>query len=679
MNRKEHTGQEELAVQLLSFSDPKRNRRALTRLSILVVAAAVLVAGLLIVTATLKAAPTPKDAATQPTNSPEASSRVLHFPKDRSLGRIKVLDSNTGRQSQTPNIDSLDSVGWNDWTDWKQKAEYLGEAQGDVVIPAGKKVGLFLHKEAFKDLSPLLDLKPDDLYMLASIGPSWNTNIPLSSKRMQYITHLGGLKELRLYNTSTTTEGMKHITKLQSLEMLSPPKGLGNMGLSYVAQLKSLKRLYFNENRVTNAGLKRHLPEMTKLEELSLSGGGMNDAGLVSLKDLPKLGYLSLRSGNFTDAGLVHVRKCSSLRILDLMHLPITDTGLQHLSGHLRLESLLLFNTEVTDRGLVYLKSMPSLKKLNIRKREQKGQITDKGMIHLAQIKSLEYLDLPNRGITDKGLVPIAKLDRLKYLWVGCSTASPLTNTGLRHVSELRSLETLHIGGAGLSDAGMDYLAKLTKLRVLHLSFCDSITDEGLAKLAALRSLERLDLYCKNITISGLSHLNPLKNIVRLSLRGIKQDDSGLDISGLTKLEQLTLKLKRTRRGKEVVQDDIRDKDLACLAKLKNLKELRIVSSSKSMITDAGMSHLAGLTNMRSLGIYGPLLTDKALSRLKGMQQLSSLSINGKFTEEGLLQLKDLKRLRYLRLGRDSTFTPAALKRLRKSLPHLNIDTFEGR
>lgn len=424
-------------------------------------------------------------AAEQPSLTPHVKDggRIIHFSKDRSLGIVKVLDANIKRQIQTSHIDSLDSVGSNDWTDWKRKAEYLGEAQGDVVIAAGKKVGLFLYEKAFKNLSPLLNLKPDDLYMLASIGPSWNTNIPLSSKRMQYIAHLGGLKELRLYNTSTTTEGMRHITKLQSLEMLSPPKGLTNKGLSYVAKLPSLKRLYFRENKVTNAGLKRHLPEMTKLEELSLSGGGMNDAGLVRLADLPKLSFLSLRSGNFTDAGLVHVKKCSSLRILDLLHLPITDVGLQHLSGHPKLENLQLFNTEVTDRGLVYLKSMPSLKKLNIGKREQKDQITDKGMIHLAQIKSLEYLDLPNRGITDKGLVHIVKLDRLKSLWVGCSTSSPLTDTGLRHVSELRSLETLHIGGAGFTDAGMDHLAKLTNLKMLHLSVAGSITNQGLAKL----------------------------------------------------------------------------------------------------------------------------------------------------------------------------------------------------
>ncbi len=225
----------------------------------------------------------------------KTTTRVLHFPKDRSLGRIKVMDANIKRQIQVSHYDSLDSVGWHDWFDWGE-AEYLGEAQGDVVIPAGKKAALFLNKDAIKDLSPLLNLKPDDLYMLSHLPTVRNQLLP--AKCMPYIAHLTGLKDLRLSKTRTTTEGMKHITKLQSLETLYPPKGLTNKGLSYVAQVKSLRVLYSNENRVTNAGLNRHLPKLTKLEELSLWSGHINDAGLVFLADLPRLSFLSLRSGN---------------------------------------------------------------------------------------------------------------------------------------------------------------------------------------------------------------------------------------------------------------------------------------------------------------------------------------------------------------------------------------------
>ena len=593
--------------------------------------------------------------------------KVLHFPKDRSLGKIKIADAGIKRQIRISHYDGMDSIGSQDWSDW-MNAENFSEAQGDVVIPAGKKVGLFLNENAFKDLSPLENLKPDDLYILSQMLLDWDAKIALTSQSMQHISHLTGLKSLRLFQTVTTTAGMKHITKLQSLEMLQSPKGLTNKGLLYIAQLGSLKRLYFTENRVTNTGLKHCLPKLTELEELILVGNGINDDGLEFLADMPKLAYLSLRSGNFTDAGLVHARKCSPLRIIDLMHLPVTDVGLQHLSGHPRLESLLLFNTEVTDRGLPYLKSMPNLKKLHIGKRQQKGQITDAGMVHLAQINSLEYLSLPNRGITDKGLATIANLKNLKYLWVYRSTKNPLTDTALWHVSKLRSLEYLFIGGNGFTDAGMDDLAKLTNLRRLSL-MAGSITNEGPAKLKTLQSLERLSLRSKNVTISGLSGLNALKNLTELRAEDIKQDNSGLNISGLLKLERLTLSTPPKS------PDVIVDADLACLSKLKRLRNFVIQPSKKRGnmdISGEGLKHLAGLTELQILRLGGPNLKDEDFRYFANMKNLLDLYVNGgSLTDDCLRHLEVLPQLRSLKIYMENDITDQALGRLDAKMPNL--------
>ena len=591
--------------------------------------------------------------------------RVLHFPRDRSLGLIMVKDANIIKS----NI--------QDFHDWYSSAEDLGEAQGDVVIPTGKKAALFLNKNAIEDLSPLLNLKPDDLYMLSLIPIVRNQ--PLHDKCMQHIAHLTGLKNLWLSGTRTTTESMKHITKLQSLEFLVPPTGLTNKGLSYVAQLESLKGLYFVENRVTNEGLNRYLPTMTKLEKLSLWSGQISDAGLVHLSDLPLLRYLSLNSGNFTDAGLVYLKDVPTLKILDLNHLPITDDGVRHLSGHPGLEDLSLFNTEVTDRGLAYLKSIPSLKKLNIGKRNvdrENPAITDAGMVHLAQINSLEYLDLPYQGITDKGIALIANLKNLKHLWVCASSVSPLTDKSMRYISQLHSLEKLIIGGTGFTDAGMDDLAKLTNLRELNLQ-ADSITNEGLAKLKTLKSLEKISLSCKKVTISGLSYLNALPNLVELEVRDVVQDNSGLDISGLTKLERIYLIFNISRRGNELVFDPVRNEDLAYLKKLENLKSLVIPGEKYSMITDAGIAYLKDLPNMRELHCGSPYLTDKSLSCLANIKTLKFLTISGNFTDDGLVYLEGLKTLRSLTIYSANKFSPKALKRLEDNLSNLDSLTAE--
>jgi hypothetical protein len=61
--------------------------------------------------------------------------RVVHFPGDVSLGRLTVQDVNARRR-----IKSFHN--WVAGTKW----EYLGEAQGDVAVPAGKRLGLTVHK-----------------------------------------------------------------------------------------------------------------------------------------------------------------------------------------------------------------------------------------------------------------------------------------------------------------------------------------------------------------------------------------------------------------------------------------------------------------------------------------------------------------------------------------------------
>jgi len=615
-----------------------------------------------ILIATVLAQICPAQTQSSEANTLTHEARVLHFPKDRSLGRLKIQDADIKRRIETFHH-WVNGAGWG----------HFGEARGDVRVPAGKRIQLIVNKSALADLSPLAKLAPDDLYALVLPG-AFPGGLMADDTCMPHVAYLTGLKELDLSGTHISSKGMKRIVKLTALERLTVPKAMGNGGLSYVSQLGSLKGLYFKENRVTNAGL-RHLAKLTLLEELDLGGERMGDAGLVHLAKLPSLRYLMLWGPNWTDAGMAQLRNIPSLKILNLAHLPVTDEGLRRLAGHPGLENLSLYNTEITDGGLAYLKSMSSLKKLSIGTRKydpENPPISDEGMVHVAELEGLEYLDLPNHGITDKGLAQITKLNKLRHLWVCGSSNSPLTDIALEHVSELRSLEYLLISGTGFTDAGMDDLAKLTNLRELNLC-ANSITNEGLAKLKTLKSLEKLSLRCEKVTISGLSHLNDLKNVSYLRVGGIKQDNSGLDIGGLSKLEKLGISLKRTKEG----SDGLYDRDLACLAKLRNLEWVQVGASRHSMITDAGMAYLTRLTRMDRLSIGSPYLTDEALSYLTNMKPLDSLTIIGNFTDSGLSHLKGLKALTLLRIRSANNFSPAAVQRLRDNLPNLFTFTAE--
>jgi beta-lactamase regulating signal transducer with metallopeptidase domain/Leucine-rich repeat (LRR) protein len=592
--------------------------------------------------------------------TPQNSSRVLHFPRDRSLGIINIQDAHTVRQIK-------DFHYWIDKSDWwNPDWEYLSEARGDVTVPAGKHVALFVNKAAWKDLSPLSELGSDDLYMLALPG-SIPEPVKPDDRCMPHLAGLTGLKVLNLNWTDVSSKGLQSIRKLKRLERLYLPNQISNAGLSHVAELQSLKGLYFNQNKVTNTGL-AHLAKLSSLEELELGGGRISDAGLIHLAKLPKLRYLLLW-GNFSDAGMAQLKNIPSLRILQLGRLPITDAGLAHLSDLTGLENLDLNGTRITNKGLAALKSMHSLKKLNLGGTEA----TEDGFVHLKDIKTLEYLDLPSESVTDKGLSYLAQLGKLKHLrmpsphYVDPNMDKKLyTDEGLEELAKLQSLEELLIAGLGVTDAGMSHVAKLKNLKDLHIFGCP-ITNQGLAKLTALKSLRRLTLYETKVTISGLAQLNVLPDLILLHATDIERDNSFLNISGLTKLENLTI-------GTTHTGGVIRDEDLACLANLKQLKWFQISSAIKKpmAISDTGMAHLVGLTNISRLTIGGPNLTDNGLKYLANMKNLDLLNIiGGKFTDKALRHLEGLKTLRYLSIDAENDFSPAALDHLRRRLPNL--------
>ena len=133
--------------------------------------------------------------------------RILHFPADRSLGRVL-----TGEPVPEKPLEGF--FYWIRGEDW----DYLAEAQGDVTVPAGKWVALSVEcKERWSDLSPLLDLQADDLYRLGIHG-SYTGGPKPGDACMQYLAHLTGLRVLDLDKTNVTGAGMKWVSGLQHLQ-----------------------------------------------------------------------------------------------------------------------------------------------------------------------------------------------------------------------------------------------------------------------------------------------------------------------------------------------------------------------------------------------------------------------------------------------------------------------------
>jgi len=106
------------------------------------------------------------------------------------------------------------------------------------------------------------------------------------------------------------------------------------------------------------------------------------------------------------------------------------------------------------------------------------------------------------------------------------------------------------------------------------------------------------------------------------------------------------------------------DETLANVAGLKNL-EILIIWDGKN-ITDAGVKHLVGLTQLQNVGINNTHIGDEALVVFARLPALKHLSLQGNaFSDEGLRHLEGMKQLRSLWIGMNQrSITDAGIKHL---------------
>ena len=131
-------------------------------------------------------------------------------------------------------------------------------------------------------------------------------------------------------------------------------------------------------------------------------------------------------------------------------------------------------------------------------------KVTDSDLRHLTELTSLEGVALGSANVTDAGLEHLKGLTNLKHL--SFHKGTKFTDAGLAHLKGLTNLETLLLGKTNVTAAGLEHLKGLTKLEVLHL-YNNNITDDGLEHLKGLTKLKHLDLDSTNVTEEGVKKL----------------------------------------------------------------------------------------------------------------------------------------------------------------------------
>jgi beta-lactamase regulating signal transducer with metallopeptidase domain/Leucine-rich repeat (LRR) protein len=501
-------------------------------------------------------------------------SRVLHFPRDRSLGMVMIADRNY-----------LDTTSYDDW-------EALGEATGDLVVPQGMAVRLDVSREACADLSPLSALAPNDLHMIFCRRPEFTDDA------LSHMSHLTGLQELYLRDTGLLGTGLKHLAKLRSLKRLRVDgTHVGDKELAFLADLPALEMLNLTQTPINDTGMK-HVGKITSLRELIL-GQGVGDEGLSYLKDLVGLRYLLPLSQAITDAGLAHVAGMTQMETLWLDGAQVSDAGLVHLKGMMSIKTLCLYGTQVTEQGLGHLSGLQTLEDLLL-----SFSVTDTGLQHLAQMRALKQIGIDGDSVTASGLHALSKMKGLEHIGIE-SEKDPEAIIG--QLAVLPGLTKLGLPRY-TTDKTMAQLKKLPVLQELSLN-SEQITSRGMATLTQLPSLQSLSLMDMKLSLEDWGTLGRISSLQRLDI-DLRSKITDAHLKHLTRLQSLKyLSVDCSSQDMHVT-----DEGLTHIAKLRSLERLTLHGAK---ITDQGLQQLQGLSSLKWMDLQRCKVTDQGLERLK--------------------------------------------------------------
>lgn len=307
-----------------------------------------------------------------------------------------------------------------------------------------------------------------------------------------------------------TKRGYEAIASIEGLTHLVLPHVSSAKELALLAGLKNLRFLVL-EGLDVDAEALRHLVRFEKLAHLHVGQMSADDAELAPLRSLPLetlsvafwrcakgaglRGFERLRDLHLSRVDAAGFEAILSLRELEHLDLRVEEEAdMSRLAGLTKLRSLSVSPAHGELDWVARLRGLERLRLIDSGYREQ-------SLEPVAKLERLVELCLPDRMRSDESLAPLGALTGLRALDL---KSAGLTGSGLRHLAKLPRLERINLfNNFRIDPAGLSEVAKLPALRALNLGSChhpfedeqkSGLTDEGVARLAASRSLRRLDL-----------------------------------------------------------------------------------------------------------------------------------------------------------------------------------------
>ncbi|HUP39674.1 MAG TPA: hypothetical protein VM115_06110 [Vicinamibacterales bacterium] len=249
---------------------------------------------------------------------------------------------------------------------------------------------------------------------------------------------------------------------------------------------------------------------------------------------------------------------------------------------------------------------------------------TDADVEKLAGIKTLKKLDLSLTYVSDIGAKTIGALTQLEEL--NLFTAEFITDAAVAFLRGNTNLRVLNLRGTDITDTSLEYISQLGKLRSLDISFTQ-IGDIGMEHLAPLSQLEELNVGGTKISGAALHVLKYLPSLKRLSFYGTQRRNAGVCWAPvMTDMELDTIALLAGLEELNIGDGvGLGAPKPAVLGPATGEAECRITGGTR--ITDVGVAKLANLKKLRSLNLSGSVVSVSALKTLGELPNLERLSL----------------------------------------------------
>jgi len=397
-----------------------------------------------------------------------------------------------------------------------------------------------------------------------------------------------------------------------------------------------------------------YLSILPRFEEFRVDNGSPVSAALLrGLEGMKGLRRLTIANNfGFGDAEAAGLEKLTQLESLDLRVTSISDLGLAHLKALTSLRYLNLSGTRIKGPGLQFIQGLTDMRFL-VLSRGDVGPNFYYRAYHCAQyfrgMSELRRLNLHGSYVEDSDLQYLQNLTRLENLDVGCIYGEDggITDDGLAFIAGLTRLKKLNLDGSAVTGPGLTRLASPSQLRELSLK-CTNVTDAGLDSLQGLPAVESLDLnHCRGVGDDVVERLAKLPRLKKLGLCATQVGDSGVErlSKSLPHLKELDLSQCAGNAG---------------LRHLESMSELRSLKLSECGLTSAGLAHLKGLTQLQELDLTdNPHLGNDAIGHLERLVNLRTLNLSHcSLTDGGLAHLRGMVRLEELDLSENRISGP---------------------